>query len=255
MSNKTLILIICAIIVICAGGAGYFYWLQTRPLVVSDDQIKSAQEDSKKANQPNLNPPMASSTPKTPEPVTSASGECKRNFDQNKLNTAKVAISGRQVEMEVKGFGKIKLEFYDKDAPKTVENFLRLVNAGYYDCLTFHRIGKEFMIQGGDPTGSGSGGESAFGGKFADELNSNTTSYKTGYVKGVLAMANAGANTNGSQFFILVADYPLDHNYTIFGHVVGGQDVADKISIQATTNGGVRAPKTPLVMQSVKIIK
>jgi cyclophilin family peptidyl-prolyl cis-trans isomerase len=94
-----------------------------------------------------------------------------------------------------------------------------------------------FMIQGGDPTGTGSGGDSAFGGTFADELNPNTASYKAGYKKGVVAMANRGKNTNSSQFFIMLADYPLSNDYTIFGKVIAGQDVVDKVGLKGTPGG------------------
>ena len=179
-------------------------------------------------------------------------------FDANKLQNDKVSIVSRQVEMNVKGFGKITVEFYDKEAPKTVENFLRLTNAGYYDCLTFHRVVKGFVIQGGDPTGTGSGGDSAFGGEFADEVNPSSALYKEGYKKGLLAMANRGPNTNTSQFFITLDDVSLPPAYTIFGKVVSGLDVVEKIgkveiAPQMDPNDG--APKTPVVMETVKIIK
>ncbi|MBL8029838.1 MAG: peptidylprolyl isomerase [Candidatus Doudnabacteria bacterium] len=160
--------------------------------------------------------------------------------------------------MDVAGFGKITLEFYEKDAPKTVENFLRLANAGYFDCLTFHRVAKGFVIQGGDPTGTGAGGESAFGGEFADEVNPASELYKKGYVKGVLAMANRGPNTNTSQFFIMLGDVPLPASYTIFGKVASGIEVVDKIGQveiipqMGPTDG---RPKEAVVMTSVKIIK
>jgi cyclophilin family peptidyl-prolyl cis-trans isomerase len=104
------------------------------------------------------------------------------------------------------------------------------------------------MIQGGDPTGTGMGGP---GYKFDDELNPNTASYKAGYKKGVVAMANAGPNTNGSQFFIMHQDYPLPNNYTIFGHVVSGQDVVDKIANVQT--GANDKPTTPVVMKTVTV--
>lgn len=187
-----------------------------------------------------------------------SAGQCQRDFSQDKLTNSKVDIKNRQVEIEVKDFGKITVALYDQDAPKTVENFLRLVNAGYYDCVTFHRVAKGFVIQGGDPTGTGSGGDSSFGGKFADELNASTPSYKAGYQKGVLAMANAGPNTNTSQFFIMLDKVDLPHAYTIFGKVIAGQDVVDKIGqvditpVMGPTDG---SPKTPVVMESVKIIK
>lgn len=123
-------------------------------------------------------------------------------------------------------FGDITFETYDVDAPKAVNNFITLANKGYYDNVIFHRVIPGFMIQGGDPTGTGRGGP---GYKFEDELNPNTESAEEGYKKGVVAMANAGPNTNGSQFFIMLADYPLDYKYTIFGKVISGQDVVDKI--------------------------
>lgn len=122
--------------------------------------------------------------------------------------------------------GDIQFATYDADAPKTVENFITLAQKGFYSNVIFHRVIKGFMIQTGDPTGTGRGGP---GYTFADELNPDTQSYKEGYVKGVVAMANAGADTNGSQFFIMAADYPLPHDYTIFGKVAAGQEVVDKI--------------------------
>jgi cyclophilin family peptidyl-prolyl cis-trans isomerase len=127
--------------------------------------------------------------------------------------------------------GDITIELFNNDAPKTVENFLTLVNKGFYDNVIFHRVISGFMIQGGDPTGTGRGGP---GYQFADELDPKTASYQAGYVRGVVAMANSGPNTNGSQFFIMHQDYPLDHNYTIFGRVVTGMEVVDAIATSKT---------------------
>lgn len=124
----------------------------------------------------------------------------------------------------------ITVAFYPEDAPKTVTNFATLAKSGYYDNLTFHRVEPGFVIQGGDPKGDGSGGASIYGNTFPDELNPNTESYKAGYKEGVLAMANRGPNTNGSQFFIMLADnQTLPKNYTIFGKVTEGMDVVKKI--------------------------
>lgn len=145
-------------------------------------------------------------------------------------------------------FGDIVFEVYQSDAPKTVENFVNLANKGFYNGLIFHRVIKGFMIQGGDPNGNGTGGP---GYKFADELNPNTPSYKAGYKKGVVAMANAGPNTNGSQFFIMLEDYPLPNNYTIFGKVVSGQDVVDKIG-SVKTDGNDK-PLENVVMKKVTV--
>ncbi len=126
--------------------------------------------------------------------------------------------------------GTIRFELLQSDAPKTTENFITLAERGYYDGIIFHRVIKGFMIQGGDPTGTGRGGEAAKGGRFNDEINSSSPVYKTGYKAGTVAMANAGPNTNGSQFFIMHADYPLPPSYTIFGRVTEGQDVVDAIA-------------------------
>src|SRR5665213_63424 len=117
--------------------------------------------------------------------------------------------------------GNIELTLFADKAPKTVENFVGLVKKGFYNGLIFHRVIKGFMIQGGDPTGTGRGGP---GYTFADELNPVTQSYKTGYVRGTVAMANSGPDTNGSQFFIMQADTPLPNSYSIFGHVTSGMD-------------------------------
>ncbi|HSE21337.1 MAG TPA: peptidylprolyl isomerase [Pyrinomonadaceae bacterium] len=130
--------------------------------------------------------------------------------------------------------GTVKVELLESDSPKTTDNFIRLAQKGYYDGIIFHRVIKNFMIQGGDPTGTGRGGASADGGKFNDEINSQSQVYKTGYKAGTMAMANAGPNTNGSQFFIMHVDYPLPPNYTIFGRVVEGQDVVNTIATSAT---------------------
>ena len=127
--------------------------------------------------------------------------------------------------------GTIRFELLESEAPKTTENFITLAEKGYYDGVIFHRVIKGFMIQGGDPTGTGRGGQSAWGGRFDDEINSSSEVYKRGYKAGTVAMANAGPNTNGSQFFIMHADYQLPPNYTIFGRVMEGQEVVNAIAL------------------------
>jgi len=119
--------------------------------------------------------------------------------------------------------GPIEIELYPDDAPKTVENFVKLARDGFYDGVIFHRVIPDFMIQGGDPTGTGSGGP---GYQFEDEFNENKVA------RGALAMANAGPNTNGSQFFIVTTESAswLDGKHTVFGKVTSGMDVADAIS-------------------------
>jgi len=131
-------------------------------------------------------------------------------------------IKNKQVTIDTDK-GKIVIELYPDTAPLTVSNFVYLANAGYYDSLTFHRRVEGFVIQGGDPLGSGMGGP---GYKFADELNDEYS-----YDKGIVAMANSGPDSNGSQFFIMLADYPLDKAYTIFGRVTEGLDVVDGIVV------------------------
>jgi cyclophilin family peptidyl-prolyl cis-trans isomerase len=133
--------------------------------------------------------------------------------------------------------GTIRVELLEEDAPKTTENFITLAERGYYNGIIFHRVIKGFMIQGGDPTGTGRGGESAWGGRFNDEINSSSPVYQTGYKAGTMAMANAGPNTNGSQFFIMHVDYPLPPSYTIFGRVTEGQDVVNAIATTPTGPG------------------
>ena len=119
--------------------------------------------------------------------------------------------------------GAIAVELFDDDAPKTVENFLKLARDGFYDGVIFHRVIPDFMIQGGDPTGTGSGGP---GYQFEDEFNGHKVA------RGALAMANAGPNTNGSQFFIVTTEAApwLDGKHTVFGRVTAGMDVVDRIA-------------------------
>ena len=152
--------------------------------------------------------------------------------------------------------GPIEIEFLASDAPKAVENFRLLAEHGYYDGLTFHRIVKDFMIQGGDPTGDGTGGESAWGGTFEDEIKADSALYRDGYKRGLVAMANAGPNTNGSQFFILQRDYPLPPNYVVFARVTKGMEVVDALGDTPTTlgaDGGKSKPVTPPMMKKVTI--
>jgi cyclophilin family peptidyl-prolyl cis-trans isomerase len=152
--------------------------------------------------------------------------------------------------------GEIEIEFLATDAPKAVENFRLLAEHGYYDGLTFHRIVKDFMLQGGDPTGNGTGGESAWGGSFADEINRNSALYRGGYKRGYVAMANHGPDTNGSQFFIMHQDYPLPPSYVIFARVIHGIELVDVLAETPTTmggDGGMSQPLTPPVMKKVTI--
>jgi cyclophilin family peptidyl-prolyl cis-trans isomerase len=140
--------------------------------------------------------------------------------------------------------GAIALELFDDDAPKTVSNFRELAGKGFYDGLGFHRVIKDFMIQGGCPKGTGTGGP---GYTFQDEINDHAVA------RGALAMANAGPNTNGSQFFIVTADACpwLDGKHTVFGRVADGMDVVDRLN--ATETDKADRPKTPVTIDSVAL--
>jgi len=145
------------------------------------------------------------------------------SIDQSKSYTAVIQTS----------MGDLTVEFFSDTAPVTVNNFISLSNDGYYDNIIFHRVISGFMIQGGDPSGTGHGEYGKFPGyTFEDELNNQQP-----YEKGILAMANAGPNTNGSQFFIMHVDYPLPYQYTIFGKVTDGLDVIDTIASVQTAEG------------------
>jgi cyclophilin family peptidyl-prolyl cis-trans isomerase len=142
--------------------------------------------------------------------------------------------------------GDITLELFDDDAPKTVENFKKLAGDGFYDGVIFHRVIPDFMIQGGDPKGTGSGGP---GYTFEDEINSHKV------VRGALAMANAGPNTNGSQFFIVTtASAPwLDGKHTVFGEVTGGMDAVD--AIEGVPTGAGDRPVDPPKIESIELVE
>jgi cyclophilin family peptidyl-prolyl cis-trans isomerase len=140
--------------------------------------------------------------------------------------------------------GPIEVELFDDDAPKTVENFRKLAGDGFYDGLIFHRVIPDFMIQGGCPEGTGTGGP---GYQFEDEFNDNKIE------RGALAMANAGPNTNGSQFFIVTTEAApwLDGKHTVFGKVTGGMDSVDKI--EATETGPGDKPLEPQTIERVEL--
>ncbi|MEO2073897.1 MAG: peptidylprolyl isomerase [Bacillus sp. (in: firmicutes)] len=190
--------------------------------------------------------------------------------------TTEVAENEKLVEMETT-MGKIKIKLFPEYAPKAVENFVKHSEEGYYDGLIFHRVINDFMIQGGDPNGNGTGGESIYGNPFEDEFSNNLFN-----IRGALSMANSGANTNGSQFFIVQktsldpamksemekAGYPkemieaydknggtpwLDHRHTVFGQVIEGMDVVDKIA--STPVDPKDKPEKDVVIKKINILK
>ena len=202
-----------------AGDTGISLQDQASQGVVSDNPDQSVSSDTVTNNK----------TSNMPEMI----------IDQNKTYTAIMHTTA----------GDITLELNAKATPITVNNFVWLAKKGFYDGVIFHRVIKDFMIQGGDPTGTGSGGP---GYQFDDEP------FTGGYAKGTIAMANAGPNTNGSQFFIMHADYPLPPNYVIFGKAISGLDVVDKIATAKTTIGGDGAmskPIDPVKITSIEIIE
>ena len=159
------------------------------------------------------------------------------NIDISKKYTAVIKTS----------MGDMSVEFFTEDAPMTVNNFINLSRDGYYDNVIFHRVISGFMIQGGDPSGTGHGEMGKYPGyKFEDELNNQRS-----YEKGILAMANAGPDTNGSQFFIMHVDYPLPYQYTIFGLVTDGLDIIDKIASVETGDGD--KPVNDVLIENVEI--
>jgi peptidyl-prolyl cis-trans isomerase B (cyclophilin B) len=140
--------------------------------------------------------------------------------------------------------GDIEITFFDEDAPKTVGNFVKLASEGFYDGVIFHRVIRDFMIQGGDPTGTGTGGP---GYSFEDEINDHKI------VRGALAMANAGPDTNGSQFFIVTTGEAawLDGKHTVFGEVASGMDIVDKI--EGLETDGRDKPRDEARIESVEV--
>jgi cyclophilin family peptidyl-prolyl cis-trans isomerase len=168
-----------------------------------------------------------------------------RDTETGAGNEPAATETAKQAVMKT-SMGDIKLKFYADDAPKTVSNFVKLAKKGFYDGLTFHRVIRDFMIQGGCPRGDGTGGP---GYEFEDEFNDHKI------VPGTLAMANAGPNTNGSQFFI-VTESPqpgLDGKHTAFGEVIEGMDVVRKIA--AVKTGARDKPIEPVTIKSIEVIE
>ena len=156
--------------------------------------------------------------------------------------------SGEELVRLTTNFGDVVLRFFPSEAPKAVENFVTHCRNGYYDGVTFHRVIRNFMIQGGDPRGTGSGGKSIWGSEFENEI-----SPKLSHLVGALSMANAGPDTNGSQFFIVQGKDQkfLDGDYSVFGQVVEGQDVVDAIADLPTDRND--RPRTPAVIEKATV--
>ena len=153
--------------------------------------------------------------------------------------------------------GTIKFELLESEVPRTAENFRLLAERGYYNGTIFHRVITGFMIQGGDPKGDGTGGQTATGAMLPNEINKSSSLYQGGYRRGLVAMANKGRpETGSSQFFIMHQTYPLSPNWTIFGRVIDGMDVVDKLASAPTTigsDGQKSRPVTPVKMNKVYV--
>lgn len=168
-------------------------------------------------------------------------------YSQNKKDKQKIKES-KPIAIIQTNMGTIEIELFADKTPKTVENFIGLANKGYYNGVIFHRVIDKFMIQGGDPTGTGRGGESLWGGRFEDEIVPDLKHDS----EGILSMANAGPNTNGSQFFITLVPTPwLDGKHTVFGKVIKGIDVVRSIG-KVQTNQQDR-PLKDVIMEKVTI--
>ncbi len=180
----------------------------------------------------------------------------------------RIVESKKEIAVVETSLGTFEFELYRNDAPKTVENFVKLAQKKFFDGMRVHRVSKGFVIQSGDDKSKdpkkinewGTGGKSIYGKDFADELNPATASYKEGYKKGVVAMANRGPNTNSSQFFVMLSDLDrMPKNYTIFGKVIRGLEVVEKIGeveiipgMMGPTDG---RPKEDVLLKKVTIAK
>ena len=235
MNTSRLLTILIVVVIILAG----IQWSMniSKEVTITSEAISG---DTSRTNVTQV--PLTPSTPSTE--TTPAS-----SVSTDQLSTINKPIKNAMHNITIEtNKGTIIIETYDADAPNTVKNFVTLAEKGFYNNLIFHRVIKDFMIQGGDPTGTGMGGP---GYKFADELNPATPSYKAGYTRGTVAMANSGPNTNGSQFFIMHKDYPLPNNYTIFGKVIQGIDIVDTIA--NTKTGANDKPVADVVMKKVTV--
>ena len=217
--------------------ATYALFFRGETSVTGTDTTTNTQQ----ANQ-EVNNSIAMDTPTT--------GECTRDYNPDAFTGKTVDFKNKVATLKVKNFGEIQIELNDDAAPKTVENFVKLSQSGFYNCLTFHRIAKDFVVQGGDPAGNGTGGP---GYTIPAEI-------KLLHTKGAIAMARTGDQVNperassGSQFYIALEPLPmLDGAYTVFGKVVKGMDIVEKIGGVEIIGSQDGPPKEPVVIESVTI--
>lgn len=213
------------------------------------DNTLSTQTDTPATPEGGVEPTQVATISPTPA-VAPASKDCTRNYDPKKFDGKQVDYKNKVATLSVKGFGSFTIALSDKEAPKTVENFVKLSQSGFYDCLTFHRVAKDFVVQGGDPEGSGKGGP---GYTVPAEI-------KLLHTKGAVAMArtpdqiNPKRESSGSQFYIALDALPmLDGAYTVFGQVTKGMDIVEKIGQVEISGVGDGPPKQPVVIEKVTI--
>jgi cyclophilin family peptidyl-prolyl cis-trans isomerase len=240
--QKDLIVAILAVVLFFVGA--YFFFQKNQGPVIGGD-IMATNDSSIPTPTPEV--VLPGSSPEAGPPSEAEVGEITNN------NVNNMEKDTNQIVLMKTNFGDIKLELFSDDAPKTVENFITLSESGFYDGVKFHRVIKDFMIQGGDPnskdddwSNDGTGGP---GYMFEDEINSHKL------VKGVLAMANSGPNTNGSQFFIVTKDSTpwLDGHHTAFGKVLEGMDTVDKI--EGVETGANDHPIKDVIINTIEIQK
>lgn len=238
MSKNTILWIVVGVLVIAA-----IAFAVTRKSRSDNENVSPSQTTQDNAS-------ATSTTAQDQKTQSSSTPNCTRNYDPNKFTNMKVDYQNKVATLVVRNFGTIKVALNDVAAPKTVENFVKLSESGFYDCLTFHRIAKDFVVQGGDPSGNGTGGP---GYTIPAEI-------KLLHTKGAIAMARTGDEVNpkrdssGSQFYIALSALPmLDNQYTVFGQVTEGMDIVAKIGAVAIIGANDGPPKEPVIIEKVTI--
>jgi cyclophilin family peptidyl-prolyl cis-trans isomerase len=250
--NQTTWIIGGGVIIVMLSLVLYFISGDTVPRTITPEITINDETMTDKATTTDGHPPTENTASSTVNPTPPVEQKA-----ETKPETKPEAAVPQSQQVALKtSMGDITIKLYAADAPKTVANFVKLSGEGFYNGVRFHRVIKGFMIQGGDPLSKddsnvGTWGTGGPGYKFADEINAGSALYKKGYKKGVVAMANSGPNTNGSQFFIMHADYALPPLYAIFGEVTSGLDVVEKIG-NVATDGNDR-PLTPVTIISAQV--
>ncbi len=248
-NNNSMLLIIVIILLVSLG----FIWMNKKKQTPQSLQLENRQQNQPAEQVEDQNQPADNQAQPATDSTQQKNDSLINNQESNSMDKTNMPKPEMVIDQSKNYYavlktnqGDIKVKFYTQDTPQTVNNFVYLAQNQFYDGLIFHRVIKDFMIQGGDPLGSGMGGP---GYKFADEKSSNKL------VKGSLAMTNSGPNTNGSQFFIVTADATpwLDGKHTNFGEVVEGMNVVEKI--EQTQTGAQDKPVEEMKIEKVEIIE